>query len=69
MFAVASVAGGAPKITFKFDKANVPGALQTFTYGVSNAAAQVGQYQGKNLWHGYILNGKSLSNLTTPKLH
>lgn len=41
--------------------------VPVWNYGVSNAAVQVGQYQGKSLWHGYILNGKSLTNVDDPK--
>ena len=64
---VGAAAGDAPKLTFTFTKANIPGALQTHTYGVNNAGVMVGHYQGKSSGHGYILNGKKLTNLDDPK--
>lgn len=70
-FALACVlgatAGDAPKLTFKFSKANIPGAVQTFTHGVNNAGVTVGYYIDKSSAHGYILNGKKLTKLDDPK--
>jgi len=60
-------AGDEPKLTFKFTKANIPGALQTYTYGVNNAGVMVGSYRDKSSGHGYILNGKKLTKLDDPK--
>jgi uncharacterized membrane protein len=60
-------AGDAPKLTFKFTKANIPGALQTYTYGVNNAGVMVGSYRDKSSGHGYILNGKKVTKLDDPK--
>jgi uncharacterized membrane protein len=57
----------APKLAFRFTKANIPGALQTYTYGVNNAGAMVGSYRDKSSEHGYILNGKKLTKLDDPK--
>lgn len=64
---VGATAGDAPKISFEFTKANVPGALQTHTYGVNNAGVMVGAYRDKSSGHGYILNGKKLTKLDDPK--
>jgi hypothetical protein len=64
---VGAAAGDAPKLTFTFTKANIPGALQTHTYGVNNAGVMVGAYRDKSSGHGYILNGKKLTNLDDPK--
>ena len=66
MCAVHASAGDAPKLTFTFTKANIPGALQTYTYGVNNAGVTVGEYQDKRSAHGYILNGKKLTKLDVP---
>jgi hypothetical protein len=63
---VAVTAADAPKLTFKFAKANVPGALQTHTYGVNDAGVTVGDYQGKSTSGGYVLNGKKLTTLNDP---
>jgi hypothetical protein len=67
MCAVHASAGDAPKLTFTFTKANIPGALQTYTDGVNNAGVTVGEYQDKRSAHGYILNGKKLTKLDDPK--
>ena len=67
LFAVATTAANAPPLTFTFTKADVPGALQTFTNGINNAGVMVGHYQGKSLGHGYVLNGKKLTKLDDPK--
>jgi uncharacterized membrane protein len=67
-FAVAAAAADAPKLTFTFSQANVPGALQTIPFGVNNAGVTVGQYEDKaTLLHGYILDGKKLTKLDDPK--
>jgi len=66
-FTVGATAGDAPKLTFTFTKANIPGALQTHTYGVNNAGVMVGTYRDKSSGHGYILNGKKLTKLDDPK--
>ena len=66
--AVAATAGDAPKLTFTFTKANVPGAMQTGPSGINNAGVMVGGYVDKNsVSHGYILNGKKLTTLDDPK--
>jgi uncharacterized membrane protein len=66
--AVAATAGDAPKLTFTFSKANVPGAMQTGPSGINNAGVMVGGYVDKNsVSHGYILNGKKLTTLDDPK--
>ena len=39
--AVAATAGDAPKLTFTFTKANVPGAMQTGPSGINNAGVMV----------------------------
>ena len=67
MCAVRASAGDAPKLTFTFTKANIPGALQTYTYGVNNAGVMVGSYRDKSSGHGYILNGKKLTKLDDPE--
>jgi uncharacterized membrane protein len=67
MCSVHASAGDAPKLTFKFTKANIPGALQTYIYGVDNAGVMVGAYRDKSSGHGYILNGKKLTKLDDPK--
>lgn len=64
---VHATAGDAPKLAFTFTKANIPGALQTHTYGINNAGVMVGAYRGKSSGHGYILAGKKLTNLDDPK--
>ncbi|MGA8492964.1 MAG: hypothetical protein WB711_21255 [Terriglobales bacterium] len=64
---VAVVASDGPKLTFTFTKANIPGALQTYTYGINNAGVTVGSYRDKSSGHGYILNGKKLTKLDDPK--
>jgi len=64
----AAIAGDAPKLTFTFSKANVPGAMQTGPSGINNAGVMVGEYVDKNsVSHGYILNGKKLTTLDDPK--
>jgi hypothetical protein len=66
--AVAATAGDAPKLSFTFTKANVPGAMQTGPGGINNAGVMVGGYVDKNsVSHGYILNGKKLTTLDDPK--
>jgi len=68
VLAVAAHAADAPPLTFKFYKANVPGALQTFTGDINNAGVTVGQYEDKNkVFHGFILSGKKLTTLNDPK--
>ena len=65
---VAAIAGDAPKLTFTFSKANVPGAMQTGPSGINNAGVMVDEYVDKNsVSHGYILNGKKLTTLDDPK--
>src|SRR5208282_1193459 len=68
LFSVARAsAADAPKLTFKFTKANVPGALQTFPSSINNAGVTVGQYEDSSgVYHGYILNGKKLTTLDDP---
>jgi len=65
-FAAASAAD-APKLTFKFTKANVRGALQTEPNGINNKGVIVGGYEDKkSVFHGYILDGKKLTTLDDP---
>jgi probable HAF family extracellular repeat protein len=65
----AASAADAPKLTFKFAKANVPGALQTFPGASNNAGVTTGQYEDSSGgYHGYILKGKkNLTTLDDPK--
>ena len=64
---VTVVAGEAPPLTFTFSKANVPGALQTFTGDINNCGIRVGQYQDKNsVLHGFILGKDVLITLDDP---
>jgi hypothetical protein len=63
----AASAADAPKLTFKFTNANVPGASDTFVSEINNQGVMVGQYQDKKgALHGYILNGKKLTTLDDP---
>jgi hypothetical protein len=58
----------APKLTFKFTKANVPGAISTYPRGINTAGVMVGQYyDSAGHYHGYILNGKKLTELDDPE--
>ena len=67
-FACIAAAADAPKLTFKFSKVNVPGALQTFVQDLNNKGVMVGQYEDSNSNpHGYILNGKKLTTVDDPK--
>jgi hypothetical protein len=67
----AARAADAPKLTFKFTKKSVPGALQTIVAGINNEGVMVGQYQdkGKGFYHGYVLSGKKLTTLDVPNGH
>ena len=63
----AATAADAPKLTFKFSKTKVPGALQTLPSGISNSGVTVGQYEDSSgVSHGYILKGKNLTTLDDP---
>jgi uncharacterized membrane protein len=67
---VATAASGtdALKLTFKFHKANVPGAVQTYPSGINNQGVVVGTYEdASNTFHGYILQGKKLTTLDVPQ--
>jgi hypothetical protein len=65
--AIAATAADAPKLTFTFSKANVPGTMQTGPSGINNAGVMVGEYVDKNsVSHGYILSGKKLTTLDDP---
>ena len=69
LFTVAAAsAADAPKLTFKFVKANVPGALQTFPSSSNNAGVTVGTYEdSSDGYDGYILKGtKNLTTLDDP---
>jgi uncharacterized membrane protein len=69
IFACALVAAAedAPPLTFKFTKANVPGATMTEPGGINNAGVTVGLYNDSGgVTHGYILNGKKLTKLDDP---
>jgi len=65
----AAIAADGPQLKFKFTQNNVPGAQQTFAYGINNAGVTVGQYEDTSgIWHGYILNAKKkLTTLDDPK--
>ena len=63
----AATAADAPKLTFKFTKVDIPGALETHTNGVNNAGVMVGSYRNQRSEHGYILDGKKLTKLDVPK--
>lgn len=64
--AVAGVAD-APKLSFKFTKANVPGASQTYVAEINNEGVMVGQYRDSSgVYHGYILKGNNLVTLDHP---
>jgi hypothetical protein len=69
LFTIAAAsAADAPKLTFNFTKANVPGADQTYVSAINNQDVMVGQYQDKKgSLHGYILNGKKLTTVDDPK--
>jgi hypothetical protein len=55
-------------LTFTFKTANVPGAIQTIPGGINNAGVMVGQYEDKGgVFHGYILNGATLTTVDDPK--
>jgi len=61
-------AADAPKLTFQFTKANVPGEIQTLAAEINNNGVMVGGYQdAKGFYHGYILDGKKLTKLNHPK--
>jgi len=67
-FAVAAVAADAPPLKFKFAKAEVPGSQLTEPGGINNAGVSVGLYiDSAGVQHGYILNGKKVTNLDDPK--
>ena len=66
--AVAATAADAPKLTFAFSKANVPGAMQTGLSGINNIGVTVGSYVDENsVSHGYILDGIKMTTLDDPK--
>ncbi|MGA8489055.1 MAG: hypothetical protein WB711_01450 [Terriglobales bacterium] len=69
LFAIAAAnAADAPKLTFNFTKANVPGEFQTLVAEINNNGVMVGEYQdAKGYFHGYILDGKKLTRLNHPK--
>jgi len=65
--ALVAAAGDAPSLTFKFSKADVPGATMTEPGGINNAGVTVGLYTDSGgLTHGYILKGKKLTKLDDP---
>ena len=67
MFAVGATAANAPTLKFRFTKADVPGAQQTFAEGINNAGVTVGYYvDSGGLGDGYILKGKQVTNLDDP---
>jgi hypothetical protein len=68
VFTLATTAADAPKLSFTFATANVPGAAQTFPGGVNNAGVTVGEYvDTAGAIHGYILKGKKATTLDDPK--
>jgi hypothetical protein len=65
--ALVAAAGDAPRLSFKFTKADVPGAKTTEPGGINNAGVSVGLYfDSSSAEHGYILNGKKLTTLDDP---
>lgn len=67
-FVLAANADDRPPLTFNFKTANVPGAIQTIPGGINNAGVMVGQYEDKGgVFHGYILNGTTLTTVDDPK--
>jgi uncharacterized membrane protein len=65
--ALVALAGDAPPLTFKFSRANVPGAMQTTPSGINNAGTSVGNYiDSAGVGHGFILSGKKLITLDDP---
>jgi len=64
---IVAAAGEAPPLTFKFTKADVPGAKMTEPGGINNAGVTVGLYiDSAGVQHGYILNGKKVTKLDDP---
>jgi len=67
---VTAISAAAPTLTFKFKKANVPGAEQTLLDGVNNAGMTVGEFvDTAGGLHGFILNaaGTKFTQLDDPK--
>jgi uncharacterized membrane protein len=65
--ALVALSADAPLLTFKFGKANVPGAMQTTPSDINNAGTSVGNYvDSAGVNHGYILSGKNVITLDDP---
>jgi uncharacterized membrane protein len=63
----AASAANAPKLTFKFTKVNVHGAVATFPGGVNNSGVMVGSYTDTSgASHGFMLKGKKLTTIDDP---
>jgi uncharacterized membrane protein len=63
----AATAADAPKLTFHFKPANVPGAVHTEPAGINNQGEMVGTYyDSSGGYHGYILKGKNWTPLNDP---
>jgi len=68
--AAAASAADAPKLTFKFNTTNVPGAVQTYLNNMNNEDVMVGQYEeSSGVYHGYMWKKgeKKPTNLDDPK--
>jgi uncharacterized membrane protein len=68
LWAITAQASDKPALKFGFTKANVPGAIQTQPWGINNAGIVVGTYiNASNVTHGYMLDGKTLTEIDDPK--
>ncbi len=66
-FACIAAAADAPKLNFKFTTIDVPGSLETDTYGINNAGVIVGDYiNSSGVMHGLKLVGKKVINIDDP---
>jgi uncharacterized membrane protein len=66
-FTLVATAADRPPQTFTFKTANVPGAKQTTPFGINNNGVIVGQYEDQSgVFHGYILNGTTLTTVNDP---
>lgn len=64
---ITATAADAPKLTFKFTKAHLRGALISIPATVNNHGAEVGIYENqKGVFHGYMLIGGKLTNVDDP---
>jgi probable HAF family extracellular repeat protein len=52
-----------------FTTLTVPGASQTYAYGINNAGQIVGYYKGSDrMAHGFLLSGGSYTTIDLPNL-